>query len=147
MNITLYHNTMPLDHISRTFTQAATLTGTLREGCNILNPDIRVKYNVGYLQCNYAYIADFGRYYYFREPPTIEGDLMTIHLKADTLYNYRDVILKSYCIAERSTSNFELMLEDSAVSAVAGYDVFSRSLPYSFRPEQGIYVLTVAGGS
>lgn len=146
MQIILYNQTIPLNHAARNLTQPATLTGTLREGCDILNPDIRVNYNVGYLQCNYAYIADFGRYYYFREPPTIEGDIMTIKLHADALYNYLQIILKSQCIAERSASNYELMLEDSAVSALSGYDVFSRSLPYEFRPDMGRYVLAVAGG-
>lgn len=147
MQITLYQNSKPLNHTSRTFTQPVTITGYLREGCDIFEPDIEIEYNSAMLSYNYALIPDYGnRYYYFREAPTIEGKKIILHLTADSLYNWLNVIVKSYCIAERSSSNFELMLEDSAVSAVAGYELFSRSLPYAFRPDQGIYVLIVAGG-
>lgn len=147
MNIILYHNTIPLNHAARNLSQSATLTGTLREGCNILNPDIRVNYNVGYLQCNYAYIADFGRYYYFREPPTIEGDIMTIKLHADALYNYLQTIMKSQCIAERSSSKFNLYLADPALNGETKYHYFSRAFTggHEFTPEQGTYILSVAG--
>ena len=69
-----------------------------------------------------------------------------VSMHVDVLFTYRNSVLNSQCIAERSSSNYELMLEDTAVSAVAGYDIFSRSLPYAFRPDQGIYVLIVAGG-
>jgi hypothetical protein len=147
MQITLYQNSKPLNHSSRTFTAPVTITGFLREGCDIFDPEIEIEYNAALLSYNYALIPDYGnRYYYFREAPTIEGKKIILHLTADSLYNWLNVIMKSHCIAERSSSNFELMLEDSAVSAVAGYELFSRSLPYTFRPDQGIYVLIVAGG-
>lgn len=147
MNITLYTNTSPLNSIHRTLTQVASINGTLREGCIILNPDIRVEYNAAYLASNYAYIPDFGgRYYYFRDEPSLEGDVMVLHLYADSLYNYRSQVLVADCIAERSSSRYDVMLDDSAVLGVAGYEVFSRSLPYEFRPDQGKYVLIVAGG-
>lgn len=146
MNIVIYKNKTPLNHITRSLTQVASLTGTLKEGCSILSPDITVDYKAAYITANYAYIADFGRYYFFRQPPDIEGDTMTLHLYADSLYNYRSEVLSADCIAERSSSIYDLMLTDTAVSAVAGYEVFSRSLPYQFRPDMGTYILTVAGG-
>lgn len=147
MNIILYHNTIPLNHTARDLSTPATLTGTLREGCDILNPVIRVEYNVGYLQCNYAYIPDYGRYYYFKEPPTIEGDIMVIKLHADALYNYLNVIMNSNCIAERSSSRFNLYLADPALSGETKYHYYSRAFVggHEFTPEQGTYILSVAG--
>ena len=147
MQITLFQNSRPLNHTRRTFTAPVTISGYLREGCDIFDPEIEIEYNASLLSYNYAQIPDYGnRFYSFRESPTIEGKKIILHLTADSLYNWLSVIMNSHCIAERSSSNYELMLEDSAVSAVAGYELFSRSLPYSFRPDQGIYVLIVAGG-
>ena len=146
MNITLYTNTSVLNSIHRSLTQVASINGTLREGFNMLNPDIRLEYNAAYLAANYAYIPDYWRYYYYRDMPSIEGDIMVLHLYADSLYNYRNQVLAADCIAERSSSRYDVMLDDSAVLGVAGYEVFSRSLPYEFRPDKGKYVLIVAGG-
>lgn len=146
MNITLYTNTSPLNSIHRALTQVASINGALREGCKILNPDIRLEYNAAYLAANYAYIPDFGRYYYYRDQPSLEGDVMVLHLYTDSLYNFRSQVLAADCIAERSSSRYDVMLDDSAVIGAAGYEVFSRSLPYEFRPDQGKYVLIVAGG-
>lgn len=148
MQITFYHQTTPLNNLSRNLTQSASMTGTLKEGCDILNPDIRVNFNSGFItNANYAYIPDFGRYYYFREPPTIEGDFMIIHLHADALYNYKELVLASDCIAERSSNRYNLKLKDSALLGETGYNYYSRSLEggYSFQPDAGKYILCTGG--
>lgn len=146
MQIELYSNKTPLNRVTRSLTPVATLSGYLREGCGIFAPDIRVNYNAAYIAANYAYIAEYGRYYYFREPPTIEGDIMVLHLYVDVLYTYWSQIQGASCIAERSSSNFDLYLPDSAYAEEAGYYYHSLSLPYTFRPDSGIYVLSTTGG-
>ena len=147
MQITLYSNTMLLNRLERTFNSPVTLTGELRDPMNVINPDIYVEYNASYLNKNYAYLPDFNRYYYFRNPPSVDGKRMMLLLHADALYNYRDLILKSDCIAERSSSNYNLYLDDDAIMKSSGYDYFSRSLPFEFTPSAGSYVLICAGGS
>lgn len=144
--IVLYKNSIPLNHARRTFTDPLNITGTPRDEINLLRPEITVEYNAAIMAYNYAYIAEYNRYYSFSELPTVAGKTLKLSLKADTFWNWKNVIMKSQCIAERSSSIYELMLEDTAVSAVAGYDIFSRSLPYEFRPDMGRYVLAVAGG-
>lgn len=146
MQITLSKNTKPINHMTRTFAEPVVVSGFLRDGCDIFSPEIEVEYNAAYLQKNYAHIPEYGRYYYFSEPPTIEGKKMILHLMADSLYNFRSVILSSQCIAERSSSSFDLYLTDEAVASEAGYTYFSYSLPYTFHPESGKYILAVAGG-
>ena len=54
--------------------------------------------------------------------------------------------MASQCIAERSSSIYDLYLTDEAVASEAGYTYFSYSLPYTFHPENGKYILAVAGG-
>ena len=146
MQIVLYNNGKLLNRLERDLNVVATLTGELREGCDVINPQIMVEYNANYLNANYAYIAAFNRYYYFSEPPAFNGKFMILYLHADALYNYRDLILKSECIAERSSSNYNPYLDDSAILKCAGYEYYSRSLPFEFTPNSGSYVLMVAGG-
>ena len=144
--IVLYQNTAPLNHARRTFNNPLQLLGTPREELDPLYPDITVEYNAAILAYNYAYIAEYGRYYYFTQIPTIEGKKIVLHLHADAFYNYLPIIMKSQCIANRSSSLYDLMVEDSAVLSTAGYYFQSVSLPYEFTPEHGTYILTVAGG-
>lgn len=146
MNIILYQNKTASNRPNRNLTQVASLNGHLRESDNVFNPDIRVEYNSSNLTANYAYIPDYGRYYFFSEPPTIDGKTMILHLYVDVLYTYRAQIMAAECVAERSSSNFDLMLPDSAYAEEAGYYYHSLSLPYAFHPEQGIYVLSTTGG-
>ena len=147
MQIVLYKNNKPLNHVTRSFNLPVSLVGNLREGFDGMDPDIEVEYNAAFFSYNYAYIADFGgRYYYYRESPTVEGKKMILHLTADSLYNWRSIIMKSQCIAERSSSLYDVFLADSAVVDSAGYRYYSRSLPYEFRPDYGSYILFVAGG-
>ena len=147
MQITLYSNTRLLNRLDRTFGSPVTLTGELRDPMNVIDPDITVEFNSAYLTKNYAYLPDFNRYYYFRNPPSVNGKLMVLHLHADALYNYRDLIMKSECIADRSSSNYNPYLDDDAISQESGYEYYSRSLPFEFTPDSGSYVLICAGGS
>lgn len=146
ISIVLYQNTAPLNHARRTFLNPLQILGTPREELNPLRPEITVEYNAAIMTYNYAFIAEYQRYYSFSELPTVDGKTLKLSLKADTFWNWKAVIMKSQCIAERSSSKFDLMVEDSAVLSTAGYTFFSRSLPYRFRPDQGTYVLMVAGG-
>ena len=147
MVINLYRNTKLLNRLERTFSAVATLNGHLRDGCDVINPDIMVEFNASYLNANYAYIPDFNRYYYFREPPAVDGKTMILMLHADALYNYRDLIMKSECIADRSSSNYSPYVDDDVITSESGYEYYSRSLPFEFTPDRGSYVLICAGGS
>ena len=147
MQITLYTQTKPYNSIARNMINPVIVAGILRDDCDILNPEIEIEYNATNANKNYAYIPDFGgRFYYFRKPPTINGKKIILHLHGDSLYNYRNVIYNSYCVAERSSSNYDLMLPDSVVMGEQGYNIFNRVLPYKFTPDQGEYILTIAGG-
>ena len=57
-----------------------------------------------HLQFNYAYIPEFGRYYYV-DPPELDGkeDIFTLHV--DVLMSYSNDIKNSNVIASRSNFN------------------------------------------
>lgn len=144
--IILYKNSKPTNHTARTLSNALQISGTPREEIDPFTPEITVEYNAAILTYNYCYIAEYQRYYYFDRLPTVSGKKIILHLHADSLYNFKSTIMRSQCIAERSSSLYDLMVTDPAVIGVAGYEYFERSLPYQFRPDQGIYILTVSSG-
>lgn len=147
MQIVFYQNTIPKSHIARTLTNPLAVTGEPREDdvLDVLNPVIMVKYADAILLYNFVYIAKFNRYYHITDM-VIMGKQIQISMHVDVLYTYRSIILSSQCIAERSSSLYDVMVEDSAVTSTAGYVYTARSLPYKFRPDHGTYVLMVAGG-
>ncbi len=149
MQIQIYRNTTPLNYVnSRVLTSVATLEGHLKDACNVTDPDIEVVFNANYVAANYAYIPAFGRYYYFRKAPTIDGNHMILHLHGDSLYNYRNTINNSQCIADRSSSWYDPMIPDGAVRMESGYQYYSMAFGESFfdlASGGGTYVMSVAG--
>lgn len=149
MNLTIYTNITPLNYLNqRILTQVASLDGTLKEACSVDEPDIEVEFNSAYITANYAYIPAFGRYYYYRKSPTIKGDNMVLHLCSDALYNFRSVVNSSQCIADRSSSKYDVMLPDSAVRMESGYQYYSLAFGESFFDVDsggGVYIMSVAG--
>ena len=146
MVITLSQNIIALNKMQRTLNNPVTINGYLREGCDVLNPEIEIEYNANFLQYNYCYIPSTGRYYYFTKPPGIEGKRIILYLHVDVLYTYRNIIQNSQCIAKRSSSAYNLNLPDNADLNENGWVYYSGVLPYTFTPQSGSYILSCSGG-
>ena len=87
MIIYLYDNESPKNKISKNITLLATLTGTLRGEINIVSPIIRIS-NATFPAFNYAFIPDFGRYYYLRDVREIRADIWDLSLISDPLMSF-----------------------------------------------------------
>lgn len=145
MQIDFYKNTVPKNRLYRNLTGHLVATGHLIDACDVLNPVIKMAYNAYHININYCYISDFARYY-FIEKYVIEGDTVTLYMHVDVLYTYRLTILNSQCIAERSSSHYNVNLNDNMIQAEQGYRYNVSQLPYTFDPSTGSYILMVTGG-
>lgn len=145
MQIDFYKNTVPKNRLYRNLTGHLVATGHLIDACDVLNPVIKMAYNAYHVNINYCYIPDFGRYY-FIEKYVIEGDTVTLYMHVDVLFTYRISILNSQCIAERSSSHYNVNLNDNMIQAEQGYRYNISQLPYEFDPSSGSYILMVTGG-
>ena len=71
----------------------------MNTSCDILYPTITIGYSDGMVNgttsWNYAYIPDWGRYYFVTDYTTDKGGKLTAHLSIDVLYTYRDSIKAS----------------------------------------------------
>lgn len=99
MDITLYINNSEINRIGKNLTNAFTLSGTLREQTNVIEPDILITMG-NPTEFNYAYIPAFKRYYFIKDITSVRNDLWRLHLVVDTLETYKTEILNCSCILD-----------------------------------------------
>lgn len=109
--IDFMYNTDPLNKISKSPSTVFSLTGTLRDECDITDPVILVE-SASPLNANYAYIAEFSRYYYITNILQKRTGIWEISMHCDVLKTFSQGILGSQCIASKSSSRFNLYIND-----------------------------------
>ena len=144
MVIKLYTQTIPKNKMFRNLTNEITVTGNVKDTFDILNPIVQFNYNVNLKNVNYAYIPEYGRYY-FVSPPIISGKTVYLKMHVDVLFTYRAIIMKSPCIAIRSSNRGNLYFQDDYIQFEEGYRYNVSRFPYRFDAESGTYILCISG--
>jgi hypothetical protein len=144
MQITMYKNYSDNNHISKTLGQPVTLTGSLRNESNVINPNIRVEVDNPSLY-NYAHIPEFGRYYYITDMRSIRTNLWELSMHVDVLMSFEDAIKQLPVIvsnAENDDSRY-MSGEQWATTVKRKTDVIS--FPSGLL-ETGEFILITSGG-
>ena len=103
---------------------------------------------------NYAYIADFKRYYYITSIRTSRNGIWEITLECDVLMSYKTAILNTHVISGNSASNYNRLIKHSIPMAadnlnlyriVDGDMIFNPAAMTSGTPN--IVVTALGGGS
>lgn len=144
MVIKLYTQTIPKNKMFRNLTNEITVTGNVKDTFDILNPIVQFNYNANFKNVNYAYIPEYGRYY-FVSPPIISGNTVYLKMHVDVLFTYRNIIMKSPCIAIRSSNRGNLYFQDDYIQFEEGYRYNVSKFPYRFDVESGTYILCISG--
>lgn len=121
-----------------------TLTGSLKDGSDILDPVITISKN-GVPDYNYAFIPEFNRYYFIAPPTNVRKDLWEMSLHVDVLYTYRQGILTAPCVVAKSSSNYNLYLNDSNYKCYQNPLIFSDTFPAGFDVSQAHFIMTLFG--
>lgn len=145
MVIDWYVNTVPKGRLFQSLSNHRQLEGHLREQCTVEEPTIHVTFDNYYFNANYCWIPDFGRFYRVVRR-VLDGNTIHITLHVDALNTYRNIVLNSDCIAERSSSRFSIGLVDNFIKAEQGYRYNFSKFPYTFGGANSSYILTVTGG-
>jgi hypothetical protein len=103
MDITLYVNNSEVNKIGKNLTNALTLSGTLREQTNVIEPDILITMG-NPTEYNYVYIPLFKRYYFIKDITSVRNGLWRLHLTVDTLETYKNEILNCSCILDNTNA-------------------------------------------
>lgn len=102
MTVTVYNTPTAPEHMTKDITQqiGSYTVGGVRDAVGVESPVITV--NATITAGNYAYVPDFGRYYYIRSKNVIRKDLTELQLDVDVLMSYAAQIRTLPIIASRS---------------------------------------------
>lgn len=155
MDILFYRYNGLQNKINKSLGESVTLQGNIDISSEVMNPIIRVsrsddvdftfiKYN--YLCINSGSTAtDFGnrpRYYFITDIKSIAKGIFLVYTKLDVLMTYKDEILNSTADIERSSSNYNLYLNDDFYQAYAYPRIGCKQFPSGFSNNYN-YLLTV----
>lgn len=145
MNIHLIYNASPKNKINKTLETLLTVTGSLKDGCNITDPVIL--FEIGNVPtCNYMYIPDFGRYYFIDMIESVRNNLWSITAHVDVLESYKTSILQQIVTlqdtSEKSADPY--ILNDAFVTKVKTKTDIVK-FPNGLL-DNGTFILITAGG-
>lgn len=143
-NIVFMYNNEPMNKIGKTPIEKFTLTGTLRDESSIVDPVILIEKDSP-IEANYAYIAEFNRYYYIKDITAVRTGLWRITMHTDVLKTFSEGILNSPCIVAKSSTRFNLYLNDSDYKCLQDDIVMTKTFPNGFDISGSYYVITCLG--
>ncbi len=145
MEIYLYVNNSPKNKIDKVLSNEISYAGTLRNETSVINPVIMLEsYNIS--NYNYAFIPDFGRFYFISDIISIRNGLWEVHLKVDVLESFKTEI-----------KSLEVILKNSQTTGATNYimgDVWKTNVKETTNiltfpnglSESGEFILITAGG-
>ena len=144
MTLELYSNSSEYAALDKDLELQLTLTGILREESSIIDPSILVEDLDDYItDINYAYIPEFGRYYFITNIESVRNHLWRLSLHVDVLHTYAAGIRANSAIIERNEKLYDLQLNDGLFKTRQNPRIAQYPFPSGFSTWN--FVLAVAG--
>ena len=151
-DIVFYNNAAEANRVDKAsyLSNATTFTGTLREECSLIRPEILVEAST-VPNFNYCYIASFDRYYFVTSISSVRNDLWRVSLNCDVLMSYKSQILALDVVLARQENEFNPDLNDPLLPCESEPDVRIIDIPSTvFDVTTALskkYLLTVIGAA
>lgn len=113
MEIIFYQNTSKKNVINKIINNELSLECFIKDYNNILNPQIRINYNIDNFNYNFCYIPKLKRYYFIDNITIERNNLINLTLSIDILMTYKEVILNSSGIVKRSKNGYNYDTDNS----------------------------------
>lgn len=146
-NIILQRNNSETIKLDKDITDIATLSGSLRAECSIINPTFQVAADLtDQVGCNYCTVPAFGRSYYVRDIISVRNGLVEMVCHVDVLSSFKTEIRANTGIVRRAESLnlYNLYLNDGSLVAYQDPYILTKPFPVGF--SGSCFVLAVAGG-
>ena len=144
MTLELYSNSSEYAALDKELELQITLSGILREESSIIDPSILVEDLDDYItDINYAYIPEFGHYYFITNIESVRNHLWRLSLHVDVLHTYADGIRANSGIIERNENLYDLQLNDGLFKTRQNPRIAQYPFPSGFNTWN--FVLAVAG--
>lgn len=145
MEIVLYQNSSERQAINKTLSNGITLTGSLRNETSVINPQILVEIT-NPSQYNYAYIPEFGRYYFINNMVSYRTNLWRIDMAVDVLMSFKTQILAlPVVIADNTSPDTESYMSGDVWATTVKNKTDVLNFPSGLL-ETGEYILITSGG-
>lgn len=142
MILKLYKNYSEKNVMDKSITQVGTdISGTLRDDCSVINPVISIE-GLSDLTVNYAYISEFGRYYYINNI-VCKGNLFELQMHVDVLKTYAAGIRNNSAVISRQQNYYNLYLQDGVFKTYANPHIQIKQFPSGFNSYN--FIFSVAG--
>ena len=129
--------------MNKSLTQIASLDCDIKEPVNKESPEVYVSGNL--IGVNYAYIAEFGRYY-FVYPTGEHANTTRLQLESDPLMSFKAGILASPAVVARNPWHFDLYVPDNNLPIEARTASAVLKFPgRDFDGDNNTYILTTIG--
>ena len=117
------------------------------DSCSIMRPLLKLAQDNNVINKNYAYIADWSRYYYVSPADIDNGREMYLQLEEDVLKSWQSGIENLKCTVVRTAKNGKanLYLDDGKFKVLNYPRIQTKKFPNSLSKTMN-YVLTIAGG-
>ena len=104
MTVTLYVNTADTRTANKApyLSTLATLSCRPTNACSVIQPSIILDWKAMYNNANYAYIADFNKYYFITDKVLDSGNQCLLQMDADDRFNWYDYYKNKTAIITRS---------------------------------------------
>lgn len=148
MTVKFYNTSSDPLQLSKYLTGELVLSNVeITENIDIENPTFLLDLTAAKMAKNFAYVPEWGKYYFIREPQIINGNHVEISGSIDPLMSNRSAILNAQIIADRSASSYENYMEDGMVSDSGKIVTKIRKLPTVFNTQSATnnYVLILGG--
>lgn len=142
-SIELMNNQEELNKIKKNPAGVRTLTGTLRDGASIVDPEILVEFDGSLTDVNYMYIPEFHRYYFITNVISDANKLWRIYAHCDVLKSFSEGILNCTGVIARQENDWNLFLNDPAFKVYCNPRLQVANFPNKFSGHD--YLLVMKG--
>lgn len=105
MKLKIYNTNSSNNTINKVLTDEVEYDVVFKDTIDFLNPVIRLKDKVSFLEQTYAYLPELGRYYFINKKESIPNGIYILYLQEDVLMTYKNDILSSMATVSRSQSS------------------------------------------
>lgn len=152
MTITLYKNLSESIVVDKSLTEISTVEGALRDGSSIIDPTIRLDFNVDSISgANYIYIHEWNRYYFVEDITSLYNSYWLVKCHVDVLYTYRVPVRRLSAIIARQQNLYNLYLDDDKFLVNAQRLYWTKAFPNRVTAGNSAnaksFILSLAGGA
>lgn len=145
MNITLCVNNSEKNKLSKSLSGMTVFSGSLKDETSVIAPVVMMEIEnpTGF---NYAYIPEFGRYYFIRDMVSVRTGLWKISMQVDVLQSFQNYISGcSVILSDTENTGKEMYLSGNVWKSKVKELTDIVNFPYGLSND-GYFILITAGG-